>query len=85
MSKRARFIAGLIGLGALCGSPAVAQVLKMDYENKRMSGSLRSGAMDVSAQQQRRVNEEGSNVLQPVAVVRVNGIEVGRLVDASQG
>jgi len=84
VSKRARFIAGLIGLGALCGSPAVAQVLKMDYQNNLMSGSLRSGAIEVNAQQKRRINEEGSNVLQPVAVVRVNGIEVGRLVGAEK-
>jgi len=56
MSKRARFIAGLIGLGALCGSPAVAQVLKMDYQNNLMSGSLRSGAIEVNAQQKRRIN-----------------------------
>lgn len=84
MSKRARFIAGLIGLGALCGSPAVAQVLKMDYQNNLMSGSLRSGAIDVSAQQKQRIHEAGSNVLQPMAVVRVNGIEVGRLVGAEK-
>jgi len=84
VSKRARFIAGVIGLGALCGSPAVAQVLKMDYQNNLMSGSLRSGAIEVNAQQKRRINEEGSNVLQPVAVVRVNGIEVGRLVGAEK-
>jgi len=84
VSQRARFIAVLIGLGAFCGSPAVAQVLKMDYQNNRMSGSLRNGAMDVSAQQQRRINKDGSNVLQPVAVVRVNEIEVGRLVGAEK-
>ena len=84
MFHRARFIAGLIGLGALCGSPAVAQVLKMDYQNNLMSGSLQSGAVDVSAQQKRRINEDGSNVLQPVAVVRVSGIEVGRLVGAEK-
>ena len=85
MSRRARFTAVLIGLGALCGSPAVAQVLKMDYQNNLMSGSLRNGSIDVSAQQQRRIYEDGSNVLQPVAVVRVNGIEVGRLVGAEKG
>ena len=84
VSLRARLIAVLIGVGALCGSPAVAQVLKMDYQNNRMSGSLRSGAVEVNAQQQRRINESGSNVLQPVAVVRVNGNEVGRLVGAEK-
>lgn len=84
MSLRPRLIATLIGLGALCGSPAMAQVLKMDYKNNRMSGSLRSGAVEVSAQQQRRINEYGSNVLQPMAVVRVNGNEVGRLVGAEK-
>ena len=84
VSLRARFIAVLIGVGAICGSPAVAQVLKMDYQNNRMSGSLRSGAVEVNAQQQRRINESGSNVLQPVAVVRVNGNEVGRLVGAEK-
>lgn len=84
MSLRARFLGGLIGLGALCISPASAQVLKMDYENSRMSGSLRSGAVEVNVQQQRRINETGSNVLQPVAVVRVNGQEVGRLVGAEK-
>ena len=47
MSLGARFIAGLLGLGALCGSTAVAEVLKMDYQNNRMSGSLRSGALEV--------------------------------------
>ena len=52
----------------------------MDYQNNRMSGSLRSGAVEVSSQQKRQINEYGSNVLQPVAVVRVNGNEVGRLV-----
>ena len=56
----------------------------MDYQNNRMSGSLRSGAVEVNAQQQRRINESGSNVLQPVAVVRVNGNEVGRLVGAEK-
>ena len=50
MTRRALFIAVPIGLGALCGSPAVAQVLKMDYENNRMSGLLRNGAMNFSAQ-----------------------------------
>jgi len=50
VTQRARFIVVRIGLGALCGSPAVAQVLKMDYLNNRMSGLLRNGAMNVSAQ-----------------------------------
>jgi hypothetical protein len=57
----------------------------MDYENGRMSGALRSGVVEVSAEQQRRINESGVNVLQPVAVVRVNGSEVGRLVGAEKG
>ena len=32
-----------------------------------------------SDHQQQRINESGSNVLQPMAVIRVNGNEVGRL------
>ena len=56
----------------------------MDYQNNRMNGALRSGAVEVSAQQQRLINESGSNVLKPLAVVRVNGIEVGRLVGAEK-
>ena len=79
-----RIIAYLIGLGAICASPATAQVLKMDYENNRMSGSLRSGAVEVDAQQKRRINESGSNVLQPVALVRVDGREVGMLTGADK-
>lgn len=82
MSLRARVIASLIGLGAICGSPAVAQILKMDSEDGRMRGSLRSGVVEVSAEQRRRINESGVNVLQPVAIVRVNGSEVGRLIGA---
>jgi len=32
-----------------------------------------------SDHQQQQINESGSNVLQPMAVIRVNGNEVGRL------
>ena len=56
----------------------------MDYQNNRMSGALRSGAIEVNAQQQRRINEYGSNVIQPEVVVRVNGTEVGRLLGAEK-
>ncbi|MCP9840129.1 hypothetical protein KBY93_05700 [Synechococcus sp. J7-Johnson] len=71
-------------MGALLGSPALGQVLKMDYQNNRLSGSLRNGPVEVSAQQQRRINENGANVLQPVVTVRLNGTEVGRLVGAEK-
>lgn len=84
VTPRARLIASLIAIGAVCGSPAIGQVLKMDYENNRMSGSLRSGSVEVSTQQQRRINEGGSNVLQPLVVVRVDGRKVGRLVGAEK-
>jgi len=56
----------------------------MDYETNRMSGSLRSGVVEASAQQQRRINEGGSNVVQPLVVVRVDGREVGRLIGAEK-
>jgi hypothetical protein len=85
MTLRARFIASLIGLGAICGSPAIAQVLKMDYENNRMGGVLSSGSIEIQAHQKRRINEYGSNVLQPVVVVRVGGREVGQLIGAEKG
>lgn len=85
MTLRAHLIASLIGLGCISGSPAIAQVLKMDYENNRMSGVLRSGPIEVTAQQKRRISEYGSNVLQPVVVVRVDRHEVGRLIGAEKG
>lgn len=84
MDLRAPLIATVVALGAICGSPAVGQVLRMDHENNRTSGTLRSGPVEVVAQQQRRINEQGSNVVQPVVTVRVNGIEVGRLVGAEK-
>lgn len=62
----------------------MAQVLKMDYQNNRLSGSLRNGAVEVQVQQYRRINESGSNVLQPVVLVRVDGREVGRLIGAEK-
>jgi len=51
---RARLIAFVIALRSLSGSPGVGQVLKMDYDTNCMSSSLRSGAVEVSAQQQQR-------------------------------
>lgn len=53
----------------------------MDYQNNRLSGSLRNGPVEVSAQQ-RGINENGDNVLQPVVTVRLNGTEVKRLAGA---
>lgn len=73
-------VAVLIGVGAVCGSSAAAQILQMDGQVKGMSASLRSGAVQVNAYQQRRRTRFGSHVLQPVAVVLVNGSEVGRLI-----
>jgi len=82
VSLQARLIASLVGLGAVCGSPALAQILQMDDQTNRLNGSLRNGALEVVAQQHRRINESGSNVMQPVAIVRIKGREVGRLVGA---
>jgi len=84
VSPNALLIAFLILLGALCGSPGVGQVLKMDSGTNRMSGSLRSGAVEACAQQQRRINERGNPVIQPLVMVRVDGREVGRLIGAEK-
>ena len=70
----------LINMGALLGSQAAGQVLNLDSLNNRLSGSLLSGPVEVSAQEQRRINENGQIVYQPVVSVRLNGTEVGRLV-----
>jgi hypothetical protein len=56
----------------------------MDYLNNRLNGNLRDGAVEVIAHQQRRINESSSNVMQPIAIVRVHGREVGRLVGAEK-
>ena len=82
MFLRACVIASLIGLGGLCTNPAGDQILKMDQQSGRTTGTLRRGVVEVVAQQRRRINKYGKHVLQPVAVVRVNGREVGRLSGA---
>jgi hypothetical protein len=52
----------LINMGALLGSQAAGQVLNLDSLNNRLSGSLLSGPVEVSAQEQRRINENGQIV-----------------------
>lgn len=92
MSKQADFlfnmrtslISVLIGLCAFCGSSAAAQILQMGTQEKGMSASLRSGAVEVNAYQQRSRTRFGSHAVQPVAVVRVDGSEVGRLIGSEK-
>ena len=81
---RTRLISVLIGLCAFYGSSAAAQILQMGTQEKGMSAVLRSGAVEVNAYHQRKRTRFGSHVLQPVAVVRVDGSEVGRLIGAEK-
>ena len=74
----------LIGGAVVVGATAQAQVLRLDYQTKQAGGSLRRGPVEVKAQHSRRINESGMNVIQPVVVVRVNGVEVGRLSGAEK-
>lgn len=88
MKPHAPLVASLIGLGVLCGSPALAQVWRWNHASNGGrhggSGSLRHGPVAVNAQQQRRSNAAGFNVVLPVALVRVEGREVGRLIGAER-
>ena len=65
------------------GTPVSAGVLKMDSENNSRGGILRSGPIEVSLKTRTSVNENGSEITQPEAIIRVQGAEVGRLIGAN--
>ncbi|MFM7314136.1 MAG: hypothetical protein ACKO0M_13380 [Cyanobium sp.] len=82
MSLRARLVALVMVLAALGVSPAGGQVLRLDDRSPRSAQVLRRGAVEVSVQQRRRRNEAGFEGLQPLVVVRLRGVAVGRMLGA---
>lgn len=79
------FTATVVAAGLLAGSSVQAQVLKMDYESKKVNGALRSGSVEATVVHRRRIDEEGRNVVQPTVAVRVKGISVGQLTGPESG
>jgi len=64
-------------------TPVSAGVLKMNYENNSRGGILRSGPIEVRLRTRSVVNKNGSEITQPEAIVRVQGVEVGRLIGSN--
>ncbi len=76
-----RCFVGITGLAVLAYSPAMAAILRMDYQTNRLQGRLRQAGVEVIASQQR---DPATDFSRPVAIVRVNGKEVGRLNGAER-
>lgn len=76
--------ATLLSLGGLWAASASAKVLELE-SGKIQDGFLRSGPIEVVVKPFQRIDENGSLSTTPVAIVRVNGEEVGRLTGAEKG
>jgi len=79
MRRQLGAIALLVGLALAGAPPAPAQILEMNADSGRRSGTLRSGPVTVQASQSRRINEDGMAVSEPLVTVSLNGQSVGQL------
>ena len=81
MLSSVRFIPFLCGIVVLTCGPAMSQILRMNDDTKLLSGQLHQNGVEVSAVLQR---DPATGFQAPVAIVRVEGREVGRLTGAER-
>ena len=56
-----------------------AQIFRVDYGSKKTSGQIKNGQVTATIEHQRRINSDGSNVVQPVVNLQVGGLAVGSI------
>ena len=60
-----------------------AQIFRVDYGSKKTSGQIKNGQVTATIEHQRRINSDGSNVVQPVVNVLVGDLPVGSMSTAN--
>jgi len=58
-------------------SSGYSQILRVDYGTKKTSGQIKNGQVTATIEHQRRINGDGSNVVEPIVNVLVGDLPVG--------
>jgi len=56
-----------------------AQIFRVEYGSKKTSGQIKNGQVTATIEHQRRINSDGSNVVQPVVNVLAGDLPVGSM------